>query len=593
MKTYAIARNQQIGPIHVTAGGIVNVTTTAPGYVTLEFTSDPLNAVQNGVAKWVKWPERTVTSAFADMAAESGYLRATARSGAATMSVNNCPSPEEVKVYQREFVGRARADNRPLGNTAVIIGDSNSYQNFAQAYIASASRSNGIVTVTFTSPASIPFGIGMPVQVVGLPEDMRGNQVVTSATSTTITYDNAGPDVASAPLYGTPSVANMACYMDNGWFVWANVLSNQRFDLMGISAAVGRTTSEMLDRVDEVANINASYAFVMGGTNDATGGATPESIQAKLQAIYERLLASGKKIVYAMTILPLGAGNGAWSAPKTATILKVNDWIKQYCRNTPGMQCIDAFAEIVDPTAANKGQAAAGLISSVDGLHLTQRGAHKLGKRITADTATLPSNDFRTTSNADNYGTNAANRNVQDSAPWSVGGDASRGDAGSVIGTGFTGFKINSPTNCLFSAPARADGFGVDNKADITAAAAGDGARFQGSSLAAQRITDGATVQLDVSVSVTGNGSGKFKSLNHLLSMSVNGSAWSIQAMGNFGNTGADCVQEDWTGVLRTPAVRMPIAPAAGSITRTDCTLLGAGSMSFTAGRGQILVTPA
>ena len=529
-----------------------------------------------------------------DSGAVSQFIPYIAKVGVPT-TVGPFMLPRRVRVASRSGVIAGAISqlhsSRPQGNTAVIVGDSNSYQNFAQGYVASAARANGVVTITFTQALSIPLYPGCPIQIVGLPDDMRGNQVVTSATTTTCSYDSPGPDVPVVPLTGTASVANLSCFMDNGWFVWGNALANQRFDLVGISAAVGRATDEMLARADEVGHINAAYAFVMGGTNDAVGGRTVASITANLQGIYEKLLASGKKLVYAMTILPLGAGNNAWSAPKTATIVQVNTWIKQYCRVTPGMQCIDVFSVIVDPVASSKGQAAAGMINSLDGLHLTQRGAYTIGKLIRDETTSIARNDFRTASNADNYGTNAASANVQDSAPWAgTGGDVSRGDGG-ALGPGFTGFKLGGTPGVMFAAPARADGFGFDNKADITVVAAGDGARFQGTSLTAARIPAGATVQLDVSVAVTG-AAGKFKAVSHFLSMTINGVAGIISAMASGGSTGTDCIQEDFTAVLRTPAVRLPIAPAAGSITRSDCTAHTAGSMSFSAGRGQILVTP-
>lgn len=476
----------------------------------------------------------------------------------------------------------AGASNRTGGNRAVLVGDSNTMQNFELSYIVSASRLNNVVSLVFSGQPFYMFQ-GCPVQVVGVPEDMRGSQVITSANDATktYTYDNAGPDVPSATLTGSPCAANLSKFMEDGWFVWLNILGGQPFDLAGMSASVGRMSDEMLARVGEVTALGAPYAFDMGVTNDVMAGRALATIIANKKASYEALLASGSQVI-ALTTIPLGAAT--WTAARTALILQFNDWLKTYCRATPGMRCLDAFSAVVDPLAANKGQAAAGMIRS-DGLHLTQRGAYSIGKLGAADLAGIPRNDFRITSNANNYGTNTANANIYDNSPLT-----SSGGTPTTLPAGVTGQALSGGT-AVTSAPARADGIGFNAREDITAAAANDGYRLKSTdnTIPFARIPAGSTVQADISVSVIGNG-GKFRNMSFYAGMAVAGQTTFISGLGTGNSTGIECIQEDWSGVIRTPAVRLPVAPNANPYWRLDTLLGAAGTLSVEAGRPEILV---
>lgn len=476
------------------------------------------------------------------------------------------------------------------GIRAVLVGDSNTHRNYAINNVSALSRSNGVATVTFTADPYWLFP-GCPVQIVGVPEDFRGNQIITGGSNSVYTYDNPGPDVASATLGANPSVANLAAFSDQGWFVWGNAFGGSKFDIVGISASTGRKTDEMLSRIGEVSGIQAETAFVMGGTNDVMTGVSASAIIANLDAIYKQLRASGK-YVFALTIMPLGSA--VWTAARTAVILQVNQWIKNYCRSNTGMRCIDIFAALVDPVATNKGQAAANMIQT-DGLHLTQKGAGTAGEVFNAVTSDYPRIDFRTTSNADNYGTDASNANVQDAAPWAATGGNPLAPVTGTMGAGANCQRQGSATVAV-SSPARADGVGFDWKADVTSTAAGDGARFNSSVIALSRVSAGATIQSDASVAITG-AAGVFRSFNHYLLFSVSGKDAVLHGMVNASNsTGSDCYQKDWSGVVRTPAVRLPIAPAAASgstglYTRSDLFATASGSISMSVGRAQTLVT--
>lgn len=478
------------------------------------------------------------------------------------------------------------------GNTLGLLGDSITHNNYIQSTISAISRSSGVVTVTLTGSAST--APGLPVQVVGVPEDMRGNQTVVSVSGSTFTYANAGPDVASGTLGSFPRAAIMSRFADVGIITWGNILSKQKFDIVAVSASTGRFTDEALARVQEIISAAPVWCHVMIGTNDcasAEATAPLATAQSNVRQIWAALLNAGIKVI-AATIPPQGAA--AWNATTTARVLQFNEWLRREARKTAGVTLVDYHAVMVDPLNANKGQAKAGYMITGDGLHPAPRGAYYAGKEFARVMAFVPFVDRRTMSNADNYGTNSASSNLIDSAPWTASGGTLAGTATGAAGAQWThqgnGTVVTSCTPTL-----RPDGFGYDHVITAKPLAANDIfiTYTSGINIVARLPAAPFQLQLFVDISVSGMLAANYSNFNAYMPMTIGGVVnRNIEALAATGSVIGDTVDEDWTGVLATPRLTFKTAPTSIAIyNQPTCVALSANTATFKIGRETLMVS--
>lgn len=476
------------------------------------------------------------------------------------------------------------------GNTIALCGDSITHNNFRQSTITGISRTNNVVTVTLSSAATT--GPGLPVQVVGVPEDMRGNQVVTGVSGNTFTYANVGPDVASGSLGSNPRVANMSSYVDVGIFVWTNILSNQKFDIVAVSASTGRYSAEALARISEIISAAPARCWVMIGTNDcgaAESTISMASIQANIIAIWTALLSAGIEVI-ACTIPPQSAPS--WNATLAARVNILNEWIRTNAKLTNGVRLVDIYARMVDPMNANKGTAKTGYMIAGDGLHPSPRGCYYAGKGAAADLADIPQVDLRTTNNGDNYGTNSANRNLLDSAPWTNTGGGIAGTATGTTGANWTCQGNGSAVvNC--TPTLRSDGFGYDHVVTAKAQANGDTFYLYGGGSIVPRLPAAPfSLRLLQTVSVSGMQAANYTVLNTYMPMTLGGvTNRNIEALGGTGSSAAEAVDEDWTGVIATPKIAFSsVRPTTLSIYNQPINVgASANTATFRYGRASLL----
>lgn len=463
-------------------------------------------------------------------------------------------------------------------NGVVLVGDSITQQNYVKYTVTAISRTNNVGTVVLSGTS--PMFVGAPVQIWDVQSELSGNFTITGVgiPANSWTFASVGPDIASGTLLAFPRLTYLAGFSDTGYFTWGNILSLQKFDIFGISANTGRYTSEMLSRIGEVSQLGAGHAFVLGGTNDsgAGSGIIVATTIANLQNIYNTLIANGHT-VWALTIPPIGAA--AYNTTTVAKLMVINAWIRRKCKTTPGMRLVDAFSVLVDPAAANKGQALANVLQT-DGLHPTRLGAYLLGKLINLLTANVPRCDERTTTPADNQSFDPTSNNVWDYAPWTnSGGSAPSNGATGVNPLGLIGTRVGAGT-VAFDAPARADGFGYDQRATATASANGDGFTCGGGGNTWHgRLTGlvNPVIQSDVTVETSGlNGSQCF-AIQHYFSLTINGvNQRYIYGLASSGSTDAESIKEDWVGIIRTPAIKLSLLPSnAFTVSRGDCGGLG------------------
>ncbi|MBK7515440.1 MAG: SGNH/GDSL hydrolase family protein [Betaproteobacteria bacterium] len=155
-------------------------------------------------------------------------------------------------------------------------------------------------------------------------------------------------------------------------------------------AVSGTTTQDAIDdQVGPAQLLKAHWWSVQTGTNDLTllAGSTVAQITARLRTICEAGLSSGARVAL-WTIVP--CNSAAWTAVEStitgagSTIAKqklkhmaVNNWIRRYAQETPGVVLIDPYHELVDPASA-AGEWLSAYTS--DGTHCNGAGAFVAGQ---------------------------------------------------------------------------------------------------------------------------------------------------------------------------------------------------------------------
>jgi lysophospholipase L1-like esterase len=115
---------------------------------------------------------------------------------------------------------------------------------------------------------------------------------------------------------------------------------------------MGQSTPEMLLRFEQdVIHLNPSVVVLLAGTNDLAsyyGPVSPAQIEDNYDSMVQIARGHGIKVVLA-TITPVSdyKGPGVLSRHSTSDILKINAWIKDYCKRTH-ITYLDYFDSLVD-----------------------------------------------------------------------------------------------------------------------------------------------------------------------------------------------------------------------------------------------------
>lgn len=161
----------------------------------------------------------------------------------------------------------------------------------------------------------------------------RGNRTILMGDS--ITAYNGGVSTA------TPA-QSLAGYSSLGMWRWANVILDQRLDIIGNSGIGGQETSQIRARFQtDVLDLNPDILALLAGTND---DGPEDNTWDNLEWMYQTALTAGIFVV-AFTIPPQTS-----SAPTNTTTMQnyrlgVNTLIRQFVRSHAGMVLVD-LAEV-------------------------------------------------------------------------------------------------------------------------------------------------------------------------------------------------------------------------------------------------------
>lgn len=180
-------------------------------------------------------------------------------------------------------------------------------------------------------------------------------------------YKDANTKVP-APAKTEDRVVFMGDSITDGWKL-AEYFPNKPYINRGIS---GQTTPQMLIRFrpDVIAH-KPKAVVILAGTNDIAGNTGPmtiEMITANYASMAELAKANGIKVVFS-SVLPIHdyGKNKVSERRSPENILKLNDWLKAYCKAN-GHTYLDYFSKTVDDKGMLKAELAG------DGLHPNAEG---------------------------------------------------------------------------------------------------------------------------------------------------------------------------------------------------------------------------
>lgn len=214
-----------------------------------------------------------------------------------------------------------------------------------------------------------------------------------------------------------------ASFHAEGYFVVANMLIGQKYDVLGVYATSGFTIEQIAaTHLPQVIASGAKNCFVLAGTNNASDANAATIFNKLTTLLWQPLRAAGIKICVG-TIPP----NSLFSTAESAKIATVNDLIRAAKSDYPGLRVADLWLSTVNGAT---GAPRTGVFG--DGVHPAARGAMYFARAI-ADAL----NDARAIDTGRMSG-GALDPLILSANPLAFGNNAT-GANGFSLGTGGTG----------------------------------------------------------------------------------------------------------------------------------------------------------
>ncbi|MBT9493866.1 MAG: SGNH/GDSL hydrolase family protein [Paucibacter sp.] len=355
------------------------------------------------------------------------------------------------------------------GLRTVILGDSLAAYNNTGISISSITLANGVITVGTSSAHQIRDGQRANVSGTSNATFHIRNTQITYISSTSFSY--AAPAGAS----GTATGGGVLCQNQLnscGDFVHTNARLGARMRFVANLGIGGARSDEIRSRLDEAFALSPDVLWFNAGTNDVLQDRSFDLAIADIEYCVSEAVRRGILVVI-KTLPPFASGGAFYTAARNTAINNLNTWITNLGTRYRNVYVLEVHRALVQPLDSN-GYGATAYFQAADSVHYNPRGAARIGALgATLLANVLPAIDNRVTSITDNYGSNAANKDLHDRAPWTATGGTVSAPATGVAPTGWIcEASAGWTTPPAYSCPARADGLGYNISATGTPGAA-------------------------------------------------------------------------------------------------------------------------
>lgn len=366
----------------------------------------------------------------------------------------------------------------------------------------------------------------------------------------------------------TPGVSTVITKPDIGWGGWMARFSKGAINVIANLAVIGYTTEQILATVPAAIATGAQAVIVNGMTNDIVAGWPIARTKEALSAIFKQLNEAGIQIIMA-TAPPLYKLTDV----EGGKFIALNEWIRAQARDY-GAPVIDVHAMLVDPLSVT-GYAKAGVLQT-DNTHLNPKTARACGLMAWNTVSYLfPDRSVHSVSVLERKLINPVGTNLLNYALMS--GTAGTGlNIGSIpansVASGMQVVSVAPGPTVTPSLVARADGFGFDQIADVTAGVvAGSTVQIRSNDTAYTRAAPGDILQGEMWVS-TQNMVGVYR-LQLSLTCRIDGVLYQSIDCSSSGELALGSVQVDQSGfanlVFKTEPFQLPATGAITSLTLT------------------------
>ena len=180
----------------------------------------------------------------------------------------------------------------------------------------------------------------------------------------------------------TQTSATFGAHLAKGYWTQAQIMLEQRFELLSNAGVSGNTTAQVLARIDtDVIALRPQYCFLIAGTNDAGQDVPSATTVANYASILGKLQGAGiVPIIGTMT----PRGFSGMTQARLLSMMEGNTWLQTYATRTPGVFLVDLYRAMLDYSDINTTSQGEPVAAWVDGakLHPTAAGAVQMGYAI-------------------------------------------------------------------------------------------------------------------------------------------------------------------------------------------------------------------
>jgi lysophospholipase L1-like esterase len=474
-----------------------------------------------------------------------------------------------------------------------IFGDSMTANASGSSTIASATRTNNVVTLAITGHVTGDGELGNVYNMLDTSFNANG-VVMTKVDANTLTYPSVGPNGSTTNLGATKVMQfqRLNYQNDNAYLFWLQAKSGGAFRLQFNGGRNGQDSADMLARYTSeavVANANTQMNIIMTGYNDfvsAVPAFTADQVYANVVAMVKQ---TPGKIVVVVSAPPLSSSNVAVTTAMKKEVMRYNRMIKAFCNSTVNVRYADAFKYTVNPTST-VADPIAGMLGA-DNIHYTPKGQERVAQAIwDVVQYDVPRPTRLICSALDTITNDASSKNIFGTMTFTTSGGAL---AGSPIATGTVcaGLAVTNTSSgagaSACSMVARADGIGNDLTIAFSPAVVGDTCTVSTTGYLTAGVVVGERVQLVCEVSLTGMAASATNSFLRSIEIynQFNGSASSGWTAKPQGTSAATYPNSDMTLTIVSPEFTVPIGTTGVGLQMVFTSAVATGSLTIKVGR--------